>query len=543
MVKKYVVLLLSIIMILILHSTSLADDTRKSGLYTYTIQGNGTISIVDFEWENNSGDIYIPSMIDGYNVTSIGDCAFELEKPDWQYRKFSETIAEKGVIVRLPEGIASIGEKAFFNANITNINIPQSVRYIGSGAFAGCDISQFTLDGKHESFATIDGALYNKTERKLIAYPQAKNDIVIPSGIVEIGDYACYKCTIGKKGLGTLDLLPETIIKVGKYAFSESDIYCSRVQYEDKTGVHAMLLPLNVSVIDDYAFSGAVFYDAYNFSSYQYPFCSLFNLTGLNKIGNYAFSMTRTNDINFSTHEHILIEAEIIGEGAFQDFLRYNEWAFAISVTSSHIGSQAFANEASQREFTKRLTINMNLTGNDLSLGSNVFKGNVVVTNFVLANGKEFTGNTLTIPGKLKTIPAFSFANTGAGWKVKTEKVIIEAGITRIGENAFQNDETIISVEMPDTVTAIESYAFSGCTGLTEINLSSSIREIGTAAFERTVTELIVTEGSYAEMWARQNGYNFRYNNSGDDDLSWLTGETENSEKTDQGDSTDWLNP
>lgn len=71
------ILALSLACVLLLTAIpAMAVDTRKSGLYTYEIKGNGTITIADFDWDNNNGDIYIPNMIDGYTVTAIGDEAF-----------------------------------------------------------------------------------------------------------------------------------------------------------------------------------------------------------------------------------------------------------------------------------------------------------------------------------------------------------------------------------------------------------------------------------------------------------------------------------
>ena len=53
-----------------------ADEIRTSGLYTYKIKGNGTVTITKFDWDNNKENIYIPNLIDGYNVTGIESEAF-----------------------------------------------------------------------------------------------------------------------------------------------------------------------------------------------------------------------------------------------------------------------------------------------------------------------------------------------------------------------------------------------------------------------------------------------------------------------------------
>lgn len=55
-----------------------AATTGKNGLFSYTMRGNGTLTITKFDWSGyqKNTDIVIPQMIDGYTVTAIGDLAF-----------------------------------------------------------------------------------------------------------------------------------------------------------------------------------------------------------------------------------------------------------------------------------------------------------------------------------------------------------------------------------------------------------------------------------------------------------------------------------
>ena len=47
-----------------------------------------------------------------------------------------------------------------------------------------------------------------------------------------------------------------------------------------------------------------------------------------------------------------------------------------------------------------------------------------------------------------------------------------------IGRNAFEGNEKLISVIIPEGVEYIESYAFKGCSNLENISLPSSVKEI-----------------------------------------------------------------
>ena len=61
--------------LLLICSTALADT--QSGLFTYTLKGNGTAVITGFDWDaNGNNDVYVPRMIDGYTVSEIGPFAF-----------------------------------------------------------------------------------------------------------------------------------------------------------------------------------------------------------------------------------------------------------------------------------------------------------------------------------------------------------------------------------------------------------------------------------------------------------------------------------
>ena len=79
---KRIVALITCMIMLSSISAFAASNTRTSGLYTYEFKGNGTLRIVDFNWEASQGDIYIPSMIDGYEVDIIGERAFEVNESE-----------------------------------------------------------------------------------------------------------------------------------------------------------------------------------------------------------------------------------------------------------------------------------------------------------------------------------------------------------------------------------------------------------------------------------------------------------------------------
>lgn len=62
--------------------------------------------------------------------------------------------------------------------------------------------------------------------------------------------------------------------------------------------------------------------------------------------------------------------------------------------------------------------------------------------------------------------------------------LVIEDGITGIGDEAFASCTELTSVELPDTLTTIGSKAFANCTQVKSIELPDTITEIAEDAFE-----------------------------------------------------------
>ena len=65
----------------------------------------------------------------------------------------------------------------------------------------------------------------------------------------------------------------------------------------------------------------------------------------------------------------------------------------------------------------------------------------------------------------------------------KIKSVIIDNGITSIGDYAFYKCRSLTSITIPNSVTSIGSHAFCHCTSLTSVTIPNSVTSIGDYAF------------------------------------------------------------
>ena len=98
--------------------------------------------------------------------------------------------------------------------------------------------------------------------------------------------------------------------------------------------------------------------------------------------------------------------------------------------------------------------------------------------------------------------------------------VIIPDGVTDIGDRAFyKHTFTIEKVVLPDSIKKLGAGAFYSET-LKSILIPDSVTDIGDNVCDRANTVMEVVPGSYAALYASENGY--PVSNTTGDDTSWL---------------------
>jgi len=106
---------------------------------------------------------------------------------------------------------------------------------------------------------------------------------------------------------------------------------------------------------------------------------------------------------------------------------------------------------------------------------------------------------TLTITGT-GAMPDFSSSDVPWSEHIgNITNVVIEDGVTSIGDSAFSNCYFLSSITIPDSVTSIGDYAFYYC-NLTSIEIPDSVTSIGSHAFECCSVLVEVTFGDNSEL-------------------------------------------
>ena len=180
--KKIIHLLALLIFVLYFLAACSNGETHNSlasatdGI-TYDIQ-DSAVTILNISVTDTY--LTIPSYIEGLPVEKIG----------------SQFLYQNTTCINLvfPETLETIESAAFYRCySLTEIEIPKSVSNIGSGAFFRCaSLLNIRVGKDNAHFQDIDGVLYSKDGKVLLAYPEGRVDSFysIPEGVTTIADDA-----------------------------------------------------------------------------------------------------------------------------------------------------------------------------------------------------------------------------------------------------------------------------------------------------------------------------------------------------------------
>ena len=100
----------------------------------------------------------------------------------------------------------------------------------------------------------------------------------------------------------------------------------------------------------------------------------------------------------------------------------------------------------------------------------------------VILGIEKDTSGKIIIPTDINGLPVKSIDTSAFLWCSKVNEVFIPNSITNIGVSAFAHT-SIRSIKLPENITHISKYMFSGCEYLQSIRIPSNVTNIGDYAF------------------------------------------------------------
>lgn len=414
--------------------------------FCYEILWDGTCSITDYT--GSASHLIIPSEIDGYPVSSIGNYsspigivgAFEGNKnlisvtvPEGvtyvAYRAFYG--CKNLTTISFPDTLTGIGSDSFMSCtNLTNIHLPESVTEIGANAFTDCP---------DRAFATYNNAKYLGTKanpyihlmdaenvKKVVIHPQTKH----------ISDYAFSGC----KNLAIMDI-PSGVTTIGACAFQS----CSSLT--------SITIPESVTGIAYSAFSGCskLSYHTYDGASY------------LGDGTNFYLHLIDAPNVNRIT---LHPNTKHIAQRAFASCTNLTEITFPQGI--AHIEGEVFSNCSALTSVT--------IPDSTVRIDSTAFSTCSSLTDInIHPNNPAYYSDGKVIFSKDQSILILGPAVSGA--------YTVPEGVQIIGSSAFSGCSNLVEVTLPESVTLIGNSAFYKCQKLTQINIPDSVTQIGQNAF------------------------------------------------------------
>ncbi len=431
----------------------------------------------DFEFSYNSSDmtanvtkykgdseyVEIPSMVNGYKVTSLGynyrTQTFSDVSGIYNNRKlkgiiipdtvkkipsrlFSDCISL--VDVDLGKGITYISSQMFRNCkSLEYITIPEQIEYFGyvrycmdgnyEYPFEGCT-SLKTVYFKAKNIESISDCLYLPSLTNIViastvdslpygAFSRYDNleNVTFENGLMVLPD-SCFKNCTSLKNI----TLPDSMMSVGKSAF------------ENCYNIKSVTFSENLNTIADSAFKGCSSIENLSFNK------------NLREIGNNAFEeCSSVKNVTFND------SLNTIGESAFANCSSVEKVDLPESVSS--LGTYAFAG----CEGVKSVTLSSKLN----YVNDGVFSG---------CNSLE----SVYLPDNISEIGANSFADC-----TNLENIRFGKNLIHIDSYAFSGCSSLKSIEFPAGLQYIWSNAFIDCTNLSSVKLNSGLKQIGNYAF------------------------------------------------------------
>ena len=473
------------------------DKVVEKG-YTYWNEGNltwklyedgtlnisGTGAMKDYNDDDNPSPVYqnsnVKKVVIEKGVTSIGNYAF------------SGCLGLKSITI--PDGITSIGDHAFDSCiNLRSITLPDSITSIGMWAFYNCwNVSSIIIP---DGVTSIEDFTFNSCI--------SLTSITIPNSVTNIKSSAFHNCA----DLTSITI-PDSVTSIGYAAFSNCDslqtisLGCGSALKKSDFGDQADLVSYtNQHFLTKTEAKAKTCTEDGNKEYWTCEHCGKYFLSD-DTNPETAKAVEQSETIIPASHELTKVEAK---DATCTESGNKEYW------TCEHCGKY-FLSDDTNPETAKAVELSETIlpaiqhknaelrNASEPTETSPGYSGDLYCPDCDKVLEKGYTywneGNltwkldadgTLTISGTgaMKDYDYYYNNPSPAYNNSNVKKVVIEDGVTSIGNSAFYNCDGLTSITIPKSVTSIENYAFYNCTGLTSITIPDSVTSIGDSVFEK----------------------------------------------------------
>ena len=441
----------------------------------------------------------------------------------------------------IPVGVASISDHAFNGCtSLRSVTLHAGVTDIGSDAFSMCSALTAVYIADLTALCGID---FENEEANPLYYAhnlylgeEKLTELVLPEGVVSIGDYAFTGCSSL-----TLAIISESVTAVGDHAFAGcTSLTVHAGPISIPSGWSATWNPAECPVVWGRGYADGFVYDKSSSgvtiiqssltgevvipdSFYNTPVVSIRPSGALFTAPAEVTSIIMPDSITYIKY------GSLNGCGALESIvLPFVGYMFdSTSKSSSRLFGYIFGDSAYsggvkiEQEYTDELTASyyipaalrsVTVLGGNIGYGA--FYNCTTITSITIGNVESIQLNAFYGCDNLSEVHMLDIA---AWCEIKFEysvsnplyyahdlyydgkqvtELIIPDGVTSITNCAFYGCNGLISVTIPDGVTSIGSSAFNGCSGLTSVTIPDSVMSIGSSAFSgcSNLTEVHITD-------------------------------------------------
>lgn len=292
--------------------------------------------------------------------------------------------------------------------------------------------------------------------------------------------------------------LPKSLRKIGDYAF----YYYGNLRYLE--------IPANVTVMGNNVFYGANNLHALKVNAVVPPTVGSFNGSSQKKVtipaeSFHAYRMASNwNSYILIGGDGVTVSTGKIAAGDLGHVI-LDEAGYLQEVNKLIVDEGTLNNDDWSTIKSMNNLIEIDLSGVTASnIPSSLFSSRWAIEKVVLPHNTATIGNSafqgtslkeITFPETLTTIESYAFSNCDS-----LRTVSIPSSVNQIPYSCFNSCDNLQKVEIAEGLSIIDSYAFESCTALNEVNLPATLTTIGEYAFRNVPLKKIEIPAGIAEI-------------------------------------------